>query len=295
MNFSAYRAGKGYTPSSIRVQDSHLRRYTGWCYERGITVKKITYDQLLGFIDSERERGIAPGSIAQEVNSIRIYYDYLIKKGQAKKNLANKIRIRDSGHKVLTETFSVDKLEKIYQDYSNRPDWKHPSARAVLLHKRNTVVLGFLIFQGFLSGNLARLEMGHVDLKKSTVYIASDRKTNARILSLQAAQVLTIKTYLEDVRPRLMEYQMEESPLLFVVQKHGEMVRRIIKEVQRQHPQVTGSRQIRASVIIAWLKTGNLRQTQYMAGHKSIRTTESFRRGDLTGLVRQLEFFHPLK
>ena len=295
MSFKGYRLGKGYAPSSIRVQDSHLRRFTSWCDEKGIAPEKIAFEELLTFIDSERSRGITPGAIATEVNSIRVYYDYLIHEGVTKENLLKKIRIRDRGQRVLPEIFSTDKLERIYQDYSERPLWKHPSARAALLHKRNTAVLGFLIFQGLMSGNLSRLEMGHIDFEKSAVYIASDRKTNARILSLEATQVLSLKTYLEEIRPSLMDYQMEESPLLFVIQKHSEMVRRIIKEVKRQHPEVMGTRQIRASVIIAWLKTNNMRQAQYMAGHKSIRTTESFRRGDLTGLVRQLELFHPLK
>jgi len=71
------------------------------------------------------------------------------------------------------------------------------------------------------------------------------------------------------------------------------MVRRIFDQVRKQHPQVTGSRQVRASVIAGWLKTNNIRQVQYMAGHKSIRSTESYRRQDLTGLTRQLELFHP--
>jgi site-specific recombinase XerD len=92
-----------------------------------------------------------------------------------------------------------------------------------------------------------------------------------------------------------MDNHQEKSMLFFAVQKHGEMVRRIINQVRKQHPEVTGSRQIRVSVIVGWLKTNNMRQVQYMAGHKSIRTTESFRRQDLTGLTRQLELFHPIK
>jgi integrase/recombinase XerD len=295
MSFRDYRLKKGYAPSSLRVQDSHLRRFSFWSGENGIDMKKISYENLLGFIDHERARGISPGAIATAVNSIRIYYDYLIQEGIAQENILKKIRIRDRGNKVLPEIFYYQKLEQFFEDYSNRPSWKHPSARAALLHQRNTAVLGFLIFQGLLSGNVARLEIGHVDLEKSTVYIASDRKTNARILPLKAAQVLSLKTYLEEIRPCLLKDLVEESPLLFVVQKHSEMVRRIIKEVKRQHPEVTGTRQMRASMIIAWLKNHNMRQVQYMAGHKSIRTTESFRRQDLSGLARQLELFHPLK
>ncbi len=32
-----------------------------------------------------------------------------------------------------------------------------------------------------------------------------------------------------------------------------------------------------------------------MAGHKSIRSIESYRRHDLTDLTEQLELFHPLR
>ena len=60
-------------------------------------------------------------------------------------------------------------------------------------------------------------------------------------------------------------------------------------------PEVTSSRQIRSSVIMGWLKQYNIRQVQYMAGHKSIRSTESYRLQDLTDLTRQLELFHPLR
>ena len=70
------------------------------------------------------------------------------------------------------------------------------------------------------------------------------------------------------------------------------MVRRIINQIKRQHPEVTGNRHIRASVIVGWLKSNNIPQVLYMVGYKSRRTTNSFRQQNLTGLTRQLELFH---
>jgi hypothetical protein len=32
-----------------------------------------------------------------------------------------------------------------------------------------------------------------------------------------------------------------------------------------------------------------------MAGHKSIKSTESYRKEDLTDLTKQIELFHPMK
>jgi len=295
MSFDTYRHEAGYSPTSMRVQDSHLRGFYTWCHGQDILYHQITYNQLLGFVDNERSRGISPRTIARKMNSIRIFFDYLINRGIAKENIAAKIRIRDSLQKAPPEILSPDQLEKIYQDYRDTPRWKRPTQITALLHERNTVALGLLIFQGLDSGQLAKLETEHANLEKSTIYIPSGRKNNARILSLQAVQILPLKTYLENIRPRLLEKHQQQSTRLFAIKKTGDMVRRILDQVRGQHPQVVGSRQMRASVIASWLKTNNIRQVQYMAGHKSIRSTESYRRQDLTGLTRQLELFHPLK
>ena len=91
------------------------------------------------------------------------------------------------------------------------------------------------------------------------------------------------------------ETDRTRNSYLFPTKKVSDMVSRIINQLKRIDPSVTGSRQIRASVIMNWLKQHNIRQVQYMAGHKSIRSTESYRLQDLTDLTRQLELFHPLR
>lgn len=73
------------------------------------------------------------------------------------------------------------------------------------------------------------------------------------------------------------------------------MICKIVEAAKRIHTEIKDSRQIRASVIMNWLKTNNIRQVQYMAGHKSIRSIESYRREDLTDLTKQLELFHQLR
>lgn len=86
-----------------------------------------------------------------------------------------------------------------------------------------------------------------------------------------------------------------QSPYLFPGKKSGDMICKIVEAVKSIHPELKDSRHIRANVLMNWLKTNNIRQVQYMAGHKSIRSTESYRGQDLTDLTKQLELFHPLK
>ena len=286
MSFEEYRNKNGYSAKSIRVQNSHVNRLKSWCINQNINLEDIDYNQALEFIDSEKNRGILNQSIIREINSIRIYFDYLLESGAIKQNIIKRIKIRQSAKKVLPETLSPQQLEKIYQDFTNIPQWEHRTKTAKQLHKRNVVILGLLLFQGLDSGEIGKLETGHVNLNEGKIYVPSGRSSNARTLKLQSNQVLPFKTYLEEFKP---------DPYLFPTRKHSDMVCKIVQQAKKDHPGIIDSRQIRTSVIMNWLKQYNIRQVQYMAGHKNIRSTEQYRNQDLTDLTKQLELFHPLK
>jgi len=275
------------------VQNSHVNRLKSWCINQNINLEEITYNQALQFIDSERNRGILNQSIIREINSIRIYFDYLLESGIIQQNIIKRIRIHQGGKKVLPETLSPQQLENIYLDFINVPEWEHRTKTAKQLHKRNVVILGLLVYQGLTSGETAKLETSHINLSEGKIYIPSTRKSNARTLKLQANQILPIKSYIEEFKP---------NPFLFPTKKQSDMICKIVEQAKKLHPEnlsdnwrIIDSRQIRTSVIMNWLKTNNIRQVQYMAGHKSIRSTEQYRTHDLTDLTKQLELFHPLR
>lgn len=286
MSFEEYRHKNGYSAKSIRVQNSHVNRFKSWCINQNISLEEITYNQALQFIDSERNRRILNQSITREINSIRIYFDYLLESGTIRQNIIRRIKIRQSGKKVLPETLTPQQLEKIYQDFATLPEWEHRTKTAKELHKRNVVILGLLVYQGLTSGETAKLETNHINLTEGKIYVPSTRNSNARILKLQANQILPIKTYIEEFEP---------NPFLFPAKKHSDMICKIVSQAKKLNSGIIDSRQIRTSVIMNWLKTNNIRQVQYMAGHKSIRSTEQYRDQDLTDLAKQLELFHPMR
>ena len=286
VDFEKYRQQNGYSAKSISVQNSHVNRLKNWCINQNINLEEINYSQTLQFIDSERQRGILNQSIIREINSIRIYFDYLLESGTIKQNTIRRIKIRNTPKKAFAETLSPEQLENIYQSFLNLPEWEHRTQTAKQLHKRNVVLLGLLVYQGLTSGETAKLETGHINLNEGKIYVPSTRKSNARTLKLQANQILPIKTYFEGFKP---------NSFLFPSKKQSDMICNIVQQVKKNHPEIIDSRQIRTSVIMNWLKTNNIRQVQYMAGHKSIRSTEQYRSQDLTDLVKQLELFHPLQ
>ena len=233
--FETYRQQNGYSAKSIRVQNCHINRFKNWCITYNINLEEITYNQALQFIDSERNRGILNQSIIMEINSIRVYFDYLLAIGSIRHNIIKRIRIRQSGKKVLPETLSPQQLENIYQSFMSLPEWEHRTKTAKLLHQRNIIVLGLLIYQGLDSGETGKLETSHINLSEGKIYIPSTRKSNARTLKLQANQILPIKSYIEEFK---------QSPYLFPAKKQSDMICKIIEQAKKKHLEIIDSRQI---------------------------------------------------
>ncbi|MDR0206079.1 MAG: tyrosine-type recombinase/integrase [Bacteroidales bacterium] len=280
-DFTIYRQQRNYSDKTIKTQNNSISRFKNWCIAQSINLEKITYNQVLQFIDSERQRGIANQSIINEINAIRVYFDYLQESGIIGQNVIKRVKIRQSGKKVTSEILTQEQLENVYQNFLTLPQWEQGK-----LHKRNTVILGLLVYQGVTSGEIAKLEAGHINLMEGKVYIPASRKSNARTLKLQANQILPFKNYIE---------KLNSGSCLFPTQKHSDMISTIVQQIKKQNPEIRDSRQIRSSVIMNWLKSNNIRQVQYMAGHKKIKSTEQYRNQDLTDLSKQLELFHPLK
>ena len=69
----------------------------------------------------------------------------------------------------------------------------------------------------------------------------------------------------------------------------------LFKAIQKINPDIRNAKQIRSSVITYWLKNHNLREVQYMAGHKYVSSTERYQLNNLDELQKNLEKFHPLR
>jgi len=51
--------------------------------------------------------------------------------------------------------------------------------------------------------------------------------------------------------------------------------------------------QTRASVITHWLQTEGLRKAQYLAGHKTIASTENYTPNNIDNLIEDINKMHP--
>ena len=71
------------------------------------------------------------------------------------------------------------------------------------------------------------------------------------------------------------------------------MLTMFLTHLKKINSKVKSIDQIRASVIVHWLKLYNLRKVQIMAGHRYISSTESYKANNLDDLKEDIKNYHP--
>jgi len=69
----------------------------------------------------------------------------------------------------------------------------------------------------------------------------------------------------------------------------------LMKRLKNRHSYFKNARQLRGSRIALWMDDYNLREVQYMSGHKNISSTERYQMDKVADLQRDLDKYHPRK
>ena len=160
-------------------------------------------------------------------------------------------------------------------------------------------MLGLLVYQGLKTEELAKLEVTDIKLREGKIEVPGGKKSNHRTITLESHQVLDLYEYILQARPEILKSSGEETNQLIITltgqaSSISNLVSSFIKPLKAQYPILQNAKQIRASVITKWLKMYNLREVQYLAGHRYIGTTEGYQQNDIEGLAEEINMFHPL-
>jgi len=292
----------GNDKNTIRQKSNYAGYYLKWLESERLQVTDARYNDLLSFIDYCRLEGNTTGHINMKLRSIRNYYEYLKKIGTVTVNPAANLHLKGTSHRVVSGIIDFKALESLYQAYT----------ATSLRQKRNRVILGLLIYQGLNTEDIGRLVTENVKLKEGKIHVPGDRRRNSRNLELKPFQILELHEYLTEIRPLIIKGIENPKPArkpdkinnerinnqLFISINGSEDIKNsllhLFREIKKINPAIINAIKIRQSVITYWLKTMNLRQVQYMAGHKYVSSTERYQRSNLENLQNKLEKYHPL-
>lgn len=279
---------RGYRLNTVSGFMNEAALFFKWCEVENIQPQTAHYTDVLAYINYCHAKGNTKHTINQKLNGLRHFFNYCISCAYRKDNPVAELRIRNTIRKVPHDILSKEALESIYKNY--------PATG--ITGKRNKVMLGLLIYQGITTAELAKLEVGDIKLEEGKIYVPSASRSNSRILSLQAQQVIQLQNYLMTVRPVLLALSEKQTERLFISTGKSKRISntflRMLNHMKKVNAAVKDLKQIRASVITHWLKQHGIRQTQYMSGHRYASSTERYRTDKLESLQEQLENLHPL-
>ena len=176
-------------------------------------------------------------------------------------------------------------MEELYKQYSLQ---LHVDAS-------KKIMFGLMVYQGLTVGEVMRLQSHHFKMKDGKIFIKGTKRTNERLLNLQAVQITELQNYLTQNKFKegslFIEPRKKEVSELNV----NNRIQYMFKQLKQLNPKVINPNQLRSSVITFWLRQNNLRQVQYMAGHKYVSSTQRYQVNNLEDLQNELQQHHPMK
>lgn len=300
--FKQYIHELGQSPDTIRQKSNYAGLFLTWIEVERLTAKEVRYNDMLVFIDHLKEQEKSTMQVNTVLRAIRNYYEYLKKGNKNITNPANNLYLKGTRKTVPHNLVKPALLETLYQSYP----------MATLREKRNKIILGLLVYQAITTDELHKLEPANIKLKEGKIHIPGSRRSNGRTLELKPFQILELHEYIIEIRPKILSEINKSKPArkpfkinlaklenqLFISINGSEGLKNsllhMFKDVRKINPEITTPQQIRLSTISHWLKNHNLRQVQYMAGHKYVSSTERYLVNNLEDLQNQLDKFHPL-
>jgi len=238
--------------------------------------KRYGFKDMVNYMEQVSQKQSNPQYRIRILSAIKKYYDYLIITGQRSDHPCKKLNIKSNSSQAIQtqDLFSSEELQLLLKREN----------RYWFLELRNQVLLSLLIYQGLSSEEIIRLELKDIDLDNGTIYIKASKNLNRRTLELKPKQILPLSKYIDEVRPKMLMVKTD----ILILSKLGKPIsvdgiHSIIEPLKslfadrKLNPQT-----IRMSVICNWLNQGKLtlEQTQELAGHKWIGTTQNYIKSD---------------
>ena len=318
-SFEKYLQSIDLSKTTIKCYNSEAMEFIVWCDRQNIEVENCTSTEVTGYLKHLQDKGQHNKTRNINLNILKHFFDYQIGIEQREDNPAKHIKIRGTKSRTLYPTFTKQELESIYHSYE-MPIEEHKKTKCnwfgnyKLSRHRNKAILSLMIYQGLCTDEVNRLTIKDVKLKEGTIFIAGTRNSNERTLELKPHQIMELMEYQLTTRNELIKAVNAESDLYFIPTlpagksilaktidhlpltiNHCENIwKRLSQEIKNGNKKFINFKQVRTSVITHWLKQYNLRQVQYMAGHRYVSSTESYLANQMEDLQQDIEKYHPI-
>ena len=290
MTFTNYLLEKKFAKVTVHSYSMYNKRFLEWIAAEELFAETFTYNDLLEFMRHCKNKGVTKNTVHMILCIVRHYCNYLIHECKRKDNPAAGVFIKGLVRKLPTNLLSMEEMEELFKQYSIQLN----------VDSSKKIMLGLMIYQGLNVGEVMRLQSHHIKIKDGKIFIKATKRSNERLLELKALQIPMLQEYLKSKSPSFGGVG-EAALFIEVIKKEvserniNNRIQYMFNQLKQLNPKVISAKQLRSSVITEWLRKNNLRQVQYMAGHKYVSSTERYQCNNLDDLQNELQQHHPMK
>jgi len=294
---------KRYSRATAETTARTVEYFRGWAISASVTeVEEICYQDAMMFIQWSSKHGASQKTIANYLNHIRKFYQFLMSEEVIKENPVAHIKVQGIKRKVYHVILNTDELQQLYQSYPTTIEHEAgkqvpPQQKNILSRRRNKVILSLLIYQGLRVEEVAAINLQDLQLREGKLTIHAQRRTAARTMKLEPHQVYELMDYIHETRKEFLK-SSETNSKLFLQWNNTEnfhnVTQMMLLHLRKINSRIKNCDQIRASVITGWLKQYDIRKVQYLAGHKYVSSTEEYKANNIDELQDDITKYHPL-
>lgn len=310
--FISYLQGNSLSPVTIDRYSREVRGFMAWYGSEDLI--NCTKGEILNYLSYLKGKNQQAVTRNHSLIALRHYFDSLISEGAIVGNPTALIKLRGVKKQKLYRTYTPEEMEELADTYYQlevkrtrdrlqeltTKAGEHLCKRSYLSKTRNYVMLQFFIHQGLRTREVLDLRVDDVMLHKATVHIQGGTRGKSRTLSLHATQMGSFMQYLNEIRPQL-ETPHTNDTLFLPIPKNDPRAKKeteanfkgFIKRLKQLDRNFESLAQLRSSVIAYWIESHGLRKAQYMAGHKSITSTENYQPNNIGELADDISKFNP--
>ncbi|WP_452598619.1 tyrosine-type recombinase/integrase [Pontimicrobium sp. MEBiC01747] len=295
--FKEYLFQNNYAKTTIQTYTRYANHFIAWCERNNHDLGSIDYKACMQYVKKlqkpSKGKIKSKATINSDVGAIKVFFNYLIDEDLRYTNPMENINIRGIKRSLNHNLLDYNELEDLYYSFQTE-HIELPCLPEIAI--RNKVIVGLIVYQGLNTTALGSLKVEHIDMNKGTIYVPSTRNTNSRTLELKSLQIMPLIRYLEKDRETIQNNINCHTTTLFPLNsdRFEQVTRQVFKKLKRINHKVKDIKQVRASVITYWLSHFNIREVQYMAGHRYISSTERYVQDDLESLQEIIESLHPI-
>ncbi len=274
---------RGLSRNTVDSYSLDLAKFGGFLEKRGRSVMSFTREDIVDFMESMRDAGMAASSMSRALSSIRGFSRYMVLQGLAEEDPAENLptpRKWDS----LPKALSQDEVKGLLNVEGRNG-----------LALRDMAMLELLYSSGLRVSELIMLKVSDLNFEAGYLRVMG-KGSKERVVPAHRGAIESIKRYAAELRPRLLK--KNRSDYLFVTSRGRPMSRQRFWQALKSYGLAAGvelsPHTLRHSFATHMLEGGaDLRSLQKMLGHSDISTTQVYTRVTIEKARKDFEKYHP--